>query len=56
LLQKDLIIMISIHDLQSLCHDNSMAITKHARIRLTERGNHYEMYLLRGRNYPWDND
>ena len=30
--------MLNIVDLQNLCHDKNMAITKHARIRLTERG------------------
>ena len=29
--------MLNIGDLQSLCHDKSIVITKHAKIRLTER-------------------
>ena len=30
--------MLHIDDLRNLCHDESIAITKHARIRLLERG------------------
>ena len=30
--------MLDISDIRKLCHDESMAITKHANIRLTERG------------------
>ena len=30
--------MLQIVDLRKLCHDKNIAITKHAKIRLTERG------------------
>jgi len=33
-----LIVLLNITDLQNLCRDDSMAITKHARQRLVERG------------------
>lgn len=33
-----MIVLLNITDLQNLCRDDSMAITKHARQRLVERG------------------
>jgi len=36
-LRRELMYLLNISDLQNLCHDESIAITKHAKNRLVER-------------------